>query len=66
MTKYYNSRVRIRRFTVRYLVLKKVSLVTQDLTDGKLRPNWEGPYWVTSWNKPEMYYLEIMQGEPLP
>lgn len=44
MTKYYNARVKTKRFSIRELVLRKVSLSTQNLTEGKLRPSWEGPY----------------------
>lgn len=40
MSKYYNSQVKTRRFAVGDLVLKKVTLVTQDPTEGKLKPNW--------------------------
>lgn len=29
------------------LMLKKVTLATQNEIEGKLRPNWEGPYRVT-------------------
>lgn len=60
MTKYYNSRIRMRRFAVRDLMLKKMSLTTQNLTEEKLRPNWKGPYRVTSCNRPETYYLETI------
>lgn len=44
MTKYYNSWVKVRRFAVGDLVLRKVSLATQDLIEEKLRPSWEGFY----------------------
>lgn len=33
MTKYYNSRVKARRFVVEDLVLRKVTLATQDPTE---------------------------------
>lgn len=39
MTKYYNSQVKVRRFVVGDLVLKKVTLAMQDPTEGKLRSN---------------------------
>lgn len=39
MTEYYNSRVNLRRFVAEDLVLRKVSLATQDLTEERLRPN---------------------------
>lgn len=37
IAKYYNSRVKTRRFTIGDLVLRKVRLSTQDLIEGKLR-----------------------------
>ena len=44
MTKHYNSRVRHRDFKVGDLVLRKVIGTARDLMQGKLSPNWEGPY----------------------
>ena len=49
MAKHYNSRVRHRGFKVGDLVLRKVTGVTRDPSLGKLDPNWEGPYRITSW-----------------
>ena len=49
MAKYYNSQVHHRDFQVGDLVLRKVMGVAKDPTQGKLRPNWEGPYRVASW-----------------
>ena len=49
MAKHYNSRVRHRDFKVGDLVLRKVMGVARDPTQGKLSPNWKGPYWITSW-----------------
>ena len=49
MAKHYNSRVRLRDFKVRDPVLRKVMGVARDPTQGKLCPNWEGPYRITSW-----------------
>lgn len=66
MAKYYNSWVKAKRFAVGDLVLRKVTLATQDSTKGKLKPNWEGPYPVTQCKRPGAYHLETMQGEPLP
>ena len=48
MVKHYNSRVRRRDFRVGDLVLRKVMGIARDLTQGKLGPNWEGPYRITS------------------
>lgn len=66
ITKYYNSRVKARRFTVGDLVLRKVTHATQDPTEGKLKPNWERSYQVTQCNRLGTYHLEIMRWEPLP
>ena len=49
MAKHYNSRVRLKDFQVGDLVLKKVMGASRDPTQGKLGPNWEGPYRITSW-----------------
>ena len=49
MAKHYNSRVRHRDFQVGDLILRKVMGTTKDPAQGKLGPNWERPYRVTSW-----------------
>ena len=49
MAKHYNSRVRHKDFKVGDLVLRKVMGVARDPTQGKLDPNWEGPYRIMSW-----------------
>lgn len=38
MARYYNKKVKERRFKVGDLVLKEITLVTKDPTDGKLGP----------------------------
>ena len=48
MAKHYNSQVRHRDFKVEDLILRKVMGAVRDLTQGKLGPNWEGPYRITS------------------
>ena len=49
MANHYNSKVRHKDFQVGDLILRKVTGATSDPSQGKLGPNWEGPYWVTSW-----------------
>ena len=66
MAKHYNSRVRHRDFQVRDLVLRKVMGTARDCTQGKLSPNWEGPYRVTSWQRKGTYHLETLDGQKLP
>jgi len=46
-------------------VLRKVTLNTTVPTDGKLGPNWEGPYKITSVSGNGAYYLEDMSGRAL-
>ena len=48
MAKHYNSRVRRRDFKVGDLVLRKVMGAARDPMQGKLGPNWKGPYRITS------------------
>ena len=62
MAKHYNSRVRHRDFQVGDLILRKVMGVARDPTQGKLNPNWEGPYRVRSWQRKGTYHLETMDG----
>ena len=65
MVKHQNSWVRHRDFQVRDLILRKVMGAARDPTQGKLDPNWEGPYQVTSWQRKDTYHLETMDGRKL-
>ena len=65
MAKHYNSNVRHMDFQVGDLVLRKVMGATKDLSQGKLGPNWEGPYRITSWQKKGTYHLETLDGRKL-
>ena len=47
MAKHYDSRARHKDFQVGDLILRKVMGAVRDPTQGKLGPNWEGPYRVT-------------------
>ncbi|TXG60522.1 hypothetical protein EZV62_015095 [Acer yangbiense] len=47
IARYYNSHVRERRFTLGYLVLKRVNPGTRDKAAGSLADKWEGPYQIT-------------------
>ena len=60
MAKHYNSWVRHRDFQVRDLVLRKVMGTARDPIQGKLSPNWEGPYRVMSWQRKGTYLLETL------
>ena len=66
MTRYYNQRVKLKRFSLGDLVLQKVSQATKDPIEGKLGPNWEGPYKVIRYSRRGSYYLEDTKGKPLP
>jgi len=65
MVKHYNSRVQHIDFQVRDLILRKVMGIARDLIQGKLGPNWEGPYQVTSWQRKGTYHLETMDERKL-
>ena len=60
MSKHYNSKVRHRDFQIGDLVLRKVMGAAKDPSQGKLGPNWEGPYRITSWQRKCTYHLETM------
>jgi hypothetical protein len=66
MKRGYNKNIRPRSFQVGDLVLQKVVANTKNLNDGKLGPNWERPYKVTSLAGVEAYRLENMDGKPVP
>ena len=65
MSKHYNTRVRHRDFQIGNLVLRKVMGAAKDPTQGKLGPNWEGPYRITSWQRKGTYHLESMDKRKL-
>ena len=65
MAKHYNSKVRHIDFQVGDLVLRKVTGVTRDPPQRKLRPNWEGPYKITWWQRRGIYHLETIDGQKL-
>ena len=66
MVKHYNSQVRRKDFKVGDLVLRKVMGVARNPIQGKLGPNWEGPYRITLWQKKGTYHLETIDGQKLP
>ena len=65
MAKHYNNKVRHRDFQVGYLVLRKVMGAARDPSQGKLGPNWEGPYRIVSWQRKGIYHLETIDGQKL-
>jgi hypothetical protein len=66
LKKGYNKNVRPRSFQQGDLVLRKVLGNTKNLTDGKLGPNWEGPYRVQSVIGVGAYHLENLNSIPQP
>ena len=54
----YDTNVKLKLLVPGDLVLKKVLGSTKNPTWGKLRPNWEGPYRITSVVGISAYYLE--------
>uniref|UniRef100_A0A2N9ERH4 Uncharacterized protein n=1 Tax=Fagus sylvatica TaxID=28930 RepID=A0A2N9ERH4_FAGSY len=66
MTRHHNAKVKARRFEIGDLVLRKVTPATKDPTQGKLGPNWEGPYRVIEIHRRGTYHLENMDGGRLP
>ena len=65
MAKHYNSIVKYRDFQVGDLVLRKVTGATRDPSQGKLEPNWKGPYRIISWQRKGTYNLETLDGQKL-
>ena len=65
MAKHYNSRVRHRDFRVGDLILRKVTGATKDPSQGKLSPNWEGLYRITSQQRKGTYDPEMLDGQKL-
>jgi ribonuclease HI len=66
MARYFDRKVKPRSFKIGDLVLRKVTLATKDPIEGKLAPNWEGPYKVISCQRPGAYHLEDSVGKVLP
>ena len=58
--------MKLRRFNVGDLVLRKVTPATNDLALGKLGPSWEGPYKVVHYSRQGNYHLEDSEGKKLP
>uniref|UniRef100_A0A2N9INV2 Uncharacterized protein n=1 Tax=Fagus sylvatica TaxID=28930 RepID=A0A2N9INV2_FAGSY len=66
MAKYYNTKVKLRRFEIGDWVLRKITQATKDPSQGKLGPNWEGPYKVIQYYRRGTYHLEDRHGKKLP
>ncbi|KAD4385344.1 hypothetical protein E3N88_25512 [Mikania micrantha] len=66
IAKSYNKNIRIRRFHVEDLVLRKAFQNTTNPTDGKIAPKWEGPYKIDFEAGKGAYRLVTINGEPIP
>uniref|UniRef100_A0A2N9FQQ7 Uncharacterized protein n=1 Tax=Fagus sylvatica TaxID=28930 RepID=A0A2N9FQQ7_FAGSY len=62
----HNKNVKTRVFQVGDLVLRKVMANTRNPNEGKLGPNWEGPYKVLFQVGHGAYRLEDMEGKSVP
>ena len=63
MKRGYDKNIRPKSFQVGDLVLRKVVANTRNPNDGKLGPNWEGPYRVTSFAGVGAYRLTDLDGK---
>ena len=61
----YNQKVQHKEFFIGDLILKKVVENTKDMVDGKLGPNWEGPYKITKIADKGAYHLEDLEGKQI-
>ena len=66
IAEYYNRRVKLKKFNIDDLVLRKVTPATKDSAYGKLGPNWERPYRVVHYSRQGSYHLEDTEGKRLP
>ena len=62
----YDANVKLRLLVPGDLVLRKVVGAAKDPSWGKLRPNWEGPFWITSVVGIGAYYLEDLDEKAVP
>ncbi|XP_038973062.1 uncharacterized protein LOC103706605 [Phoenix dactylifera] len=62
---YYNARVKVKSFKVGDLVLRRAE-ASQPTEQGKMAPNWEGPYQIARVQRPGAYKLRSLDGTPIP
>ena len=62
----YDANVRVRPLTPSDLVLRKVVGAAKNPAWGKLGPNWEGPYRITSQAGIGTYFLEVLDEHVIP
>ena len=64
--RYFNSKVKERRFNEGDLMLRKVLPNTKKINAGTLGPNWEGPYVIADVLWPGAYKLKKVDGKLVP
>ena len=64
--RYFNLKVKERRFKEGDLVLRKVLPKTKDVNGRVLRPNWEGPYSIAEVLRPGTCILKRLDGMVVP
>ena len=64
--RYFNSKVKERRFKEGDLVLRKVLPNTMEVNARVLRPNWEGPYIITEVLRHGTYKIKQLNGKLVP
>ncbi|KAJ4702888.1 Rve domain-containing protein [Melia azedarach] len=62
IARYYNKKVKARRFMEGDLVLRMVTLATRKPGEGAFGPSWEGPYKVIEAVRPGTYRLRHLDG----
>ena len=62
----YDANVKLRPLALEDLVLRKVLGTAKNPAWGKLRPNWDGPYRITSVARIGSYYLEDLDENVVP
>ena len=63
---YYDANMRLKPIAPRDLVLRKVLGTAKNPAWGKLWPNWEEPYYITSVAGIGVYYLENLDENVVP
>ena len=62
----YDMGVKVRPLALGDLVLRKVVGTAKNPSQGKLRPNWEGPYRISSVAGIRAYFLEDLDENVIP
>jgi len=66
MARFYNRRVKEHPLAVGDLVLREMEALGKGTSQGKLMPNWEGPYIIYEEVRPDTFHLQTLQGTKIP